>query len=116
MDAKLLIETLKTRGVELRVNGDGIQAEASQEPDPDTKALLDEVRQNREEVKIILSAKAPGKHQTDEVARILAAWRDLGIKDLDGLRAREGRESVGEHLASLRNWENKRRQYGKSDS
>ena len=56
MDAKLLIETLKTRGVELRVNGDGIQAEAPQEPDPDTKALLDEVRQHREEVKVILAA------------------------------------------------------------
>ena len=56
MDAKLLIETLKTRGVELRVNGDGIQAEASQEPDPGTKALLDEVRQHREEVKVILAA------------------------------------------------------------
>ena len=51
-----MIETLKTRGVELRVNGDGIQAEAPQEPDPDTKALLDEVRQHREEVKVILAA------------------------------------------------------------
>ncbi len=56
MDAKLLIERLKTRGVELRVNGDGIQAEAPREPDPDTKVLLDEVRQHREEVKVILAA------------------------------------------------------------
>ncbi len=56
MDARILIETLKTRGVELRVNGDRIQAEAPQEPDPDTKALLDEVRQHREEVKVILAA------------------------------------------------------------
>jgi len=56
MDAKRLIETLKTRGVELRVNGDGIRAEAPQEPDPDTKALLDEIRQHREEIKVILAA------------------------------------------------------------
>ncbi len=55
MDAKNLIETLKARGVELRVNGDGIQAEASQEPDSDTQALLDEVRQHREEVKALLA-------------------------------------------------------------
>ena len=47
------------------------------------------------------------KHQTDEVARILAAWRDLGMKDLDGRRARDGREPVGEHLAALRSWESK---------
>ncbi len=107
MDTKDLIETLKTRGVELRINGDGIQAEAPQEPDPDTKALLDEVSQHREEVKVILSAKAPAKPQTDEVARIKAAWRVLGIKDLDGVRARAGLEPVREHLANLRRWESK---------
>ncbi len=45
------------------------------------------------------------KHQTDEVPRILAFWRDLGFKDLDGRRARDGREPVGEHLAGLRSWE-----------
>jgi len=56
MDAKLLIETLKTRGVELRVNGDGIQAEAPQEPDPDTKALIKEICRHREEVKALLVA------------------------------------------------------------
>jgi len=51
-----------------------------------------------------LSAKDPAKHQTDEVARILAVWRDLGIKDLDRLRARAGLEPVGKHLAALRSW------------
>ncbi len=56
MDTKDLIETLKTRGVELRVNGDGIQAEASQEPDSHTKALIDSLRDHREEVKAILVA------------------------------------------------------------
>ena len=45
------------------------------------------------------------KHQTDEVAKILAVWRDLGIKDLDGRRASGGFESTGEHLANLRRWE-----------
>ncbi len=56
MDARGLIETLKTRGVELRVNGDRIQVEAPQEPDPNTKALIDEVRQRREEIKALLVA------------------------------------------------------------
>jgi len=49
------------------------------------------------------------KHQTDEVPRILAVWRDLGIKDLDGRRARAGFEPTGEHLANLRNWRLKSR-------
>ncbi len=56
MDARGLIETLKTRGVELRVNGDRIHVEAPQEPDPNTKALIDELRQRREEVKALLVA------------------------------------------------------------
>jgi len=51
-----------------------------------------------------LAAKAPAKDQTDEVARIKAAWRVLGIKDLDGVRARAGLEPVREHLANLRRW------------
>ncbi|MCH8054830.1 MAG: hypothetical protein IH857_01590 [Deltaproteobacteria bacterium] len=55
MDTKDLIETLKTRGVELRINGDRIHAEAPQEPDSNTKALLDEVCQRREEVKALLA-------------------------------------------------------------
>ncbi len=54
-----------------------------------------------------LAANAPARPQTDEVARILAAWQRLGIKDLDGLRARAGLEPVGEHLANLRSWERK---------
>jgi len=54
-----------------------------------------------------LAAKAPAKDQADEVARILAVWRDLGIKDLDGVRASAGLEPVREHLTSLRKWESK---------
>ena len=47
MDARNLIETLKARGLNLRVNGDRIRVEAPQEPDSETKALLDEVRQHK---------------------------------------------------------------------
>jgi len=59
------------------------------------------------------NTKALGKEEvgglrTDEVARILAVWRDLGIKDLDGRRASAGFEPVGEHLAKLRSWETSR--------
>ncbi len=56
MDTRILIETLKTRGVELRINGDRIHAEAPQEPDQNTKNLLDEVRRRRMEVISILAA------------------------------------------------------------
>ena len=47
------------------------------------------------------------KHHTDEVARIKAAWWDLGINDLNGVRASAGLEPVREHLTSLRKWESK---------
>lgn len=56
MDARTLIETLKGRGLSLRVEGDRIKVEAPQEPDPETKALLSELRQFREEVKEVLAA------------------------------------------------------------
>ena len=48
------------------------------------------------------TAKAPAEPQTDEVDQILAVWRDLGIKDLDAQRAKEGLKPVKEHLADLR--------------
>ncbi len=56
-----------------------------------------------------LEANAPARTQAGEVARIKAAWRVLGIKDLDGVRARAGLEPVREHLANLRSWESKRK-------
>jgi len=56
MDARNLIETLKARGLNLRVNGDRIRVEAPQEPDSETKALLDEVRRHQDEIKAILMA------------------------------------------------------------
>jgi len=59
MDARALIETLRNRGVDLRVNGDRIRVEAPQEPDGDTKALLAELREHREEVKAILIVPPP---------------------------------------------------------
>ncbi len=61
-----------------------------------------------------LAASVLAENKPDEVAQILAIWRDLGIKDLDGQRVRQGcnpqeRKPVGEHLADLRSWQNKRR-------
>ena len=46
------------------------------------------------------------KHHTDEVARIKAAWRDLGIKDLDGRAARKTgsqkeQPNLGSHFTPL---------------
>ena len=51
---------------------------------------------------VIEATKDLGEPTTDEVARILAVWRDLGIKDLEAQRAKEGLKPVGEHLADLR--------------
>ena len=56
MDARSLIETLKGRGLSLYLEGERIKVEAPQEPDPETKALVDELKRHREEVKIILAA------------------------------------------------------------
>ncbi len=103
MDAKLLIETLKTRGVELRVNGDGIQAEAPQEPDPDTKALLDEVRQHREEVKTLLADNPLTGDDTP------------GVTVADVLRVFEGGLVIGESLICRHCSEKKRVSHERKD-
>lgn len=56
MDARSLIETLKGRGLSLYLEGERIKVEAPQEPNPETKALVDELRLYREEVKALLAA------------------------------------------------------------
>ncbi len=58
MDARSLVETLKSRGLSLRVDGDRIKVEAPQEPDPETKALVEEMRACKDEVRAILKVPA----------------------------------------------------------
>ena len=59
MDARVLIETLQSRGLSVSLARDKIRVEAPQEPDKDTKALLQELREHREEVKSILAEDDP---------------------------------------------------------
>jgi len=114
MDAKLLIETLKDRGVELRVNGDRIRVEAPQEPDPDTKALLDEVRRRKEEIlealtqetaSEVLAASILAENTPEEATRILGFWKRLFGMDLERVRERSGKGGIRENLKQLRKWQ-----------
>ena len=73
----------------------------------DKPEIKTDTQRKRPPVTEDLAANAPAKPQTDEVARIKTAWRVLGIKDLDGVRARAGLEPVREHLAKLRAYQNK---------
>jgi len=59
MDARVLIETLQSRGLSVTLARDKIRVEAPQEPDEDTKALLQELREYREEVKSFLNEEDP---------------------------------------------------------
>ncbi len=59
MDARVLIETLQSRGLTISLAGDRVRVESPQEPDEDTKSLLQELREHREEVKSLLSQVAP---------------------------------------------------------
>ena len=70
----------------------------------DKSEIKTDTQRKRPPVTEDLAANAPARSLTDEVARILAVWRRLGIKDLDGLRVRQGLEPVGEHLMNLRRW------------
>ena len=114
MDARALIETLKARGVELRVNGDRIQAEAPEEPDSETKVLLDEVRQHKEEIlealtqettPEALAASILAENTLGEATRILDFWKRTFGMDLDRVRERSAEAGVSEHLKRLREWQ-----------
>ena len=56
MDARILIETLQSRGLSISLARDMVRVEALQEPDEDTKTLLLELRTHKEEIKSILTA------------------------------------------------------------
>jgi len=59
MDARVLIETLQSRGLNVSLARDKVRVEAPQEPDVDTKVLLQELREHREEVKSFLNGEDP---------------------------------------------------------
>ncbi len=58
MDIRNVIETVKARGVSLRLEGDRIKLEAPAEPDAATKALLEGLRDHRDELRVYLAAPA----------------------------------------------------------
>ena len=55
-DVRTLIETLRDRGISFRLDGERIKVVAPAEPDAETKAMLDELRRRREEVRVALAA------------------------------------------------------------
>jgi len=59
MDARVLIETLPRRGLNVSLAGDKVRVEAPQEPDEDTKALLQQLIEHKEEVKSFLTEEDP---------------------------------------------------------
>jgi len=50
MDARVLIEALQGRGLSISLAGDKVRVEGSQEPDEETKGLLEALREHKEEV------------------------------------------------------------------
>jgi hypothetical protein len=59
MDARVLIETLEHRGLHIAVVGDKVHVSGSREPDAETKALLHELREQRDAVKAQLLQPDP---------------------------------------------------------
>ncbi len=114
MDAKSLIETLRARGLTLRVDGDHIQVEAPQEPDRETKALVDEMHEHKAEILEVLTRETLpevvassilAEHTTVEATQILAFWkRNFGM-DLDWVREQSARVGVREHLERIREYQ-----------
>ncbi|MSP40128.1 MAG: hypothetical protein EXR70_16685 [Deltaproteobacteria bacterium] len=56
MDIRTLVDTVKAKGVEFRIDGDRIKVEARAEPDSETKALLESLRRYKDELRRFLTA------------------------------------------------------------
>ena len=56
MDIRNLVESVKAKGVEFKIDGDRIKVEASAEPDSETKALLETLRGERDELRRVLTS------------------------------------------------------------
>ena len=57
MDARVLIEALQGRGLSISLAGDKVRVEGSKEPDGETKALIQEIREHKDEIKSVLAKK-----------------------------------------------------------
>lgn len=58
MDIRTLVDTAKARGVTFKIDGDRIKVEARSEPDSETKALLEALRDQRDELRRVLTSPA----------------------------------------------------------
>ena len=56
MDIRALINSAKARGLNFHLEGERIKVEAANEPDTETKALIEQLREHRQELKRILAA------------------------------------------------------------
>jgi hypothetical protein len=66
MDARVLVEALQNRGLSIALVGDKVRVQGTGEPDPDTKALLQELKEQKETVKSFLGEPDP--------MLLVAAW------------------------------------------
>ena len=97
MDARNLIKTLKRRGLNLWVDGDRIRIAAPQEPDRETKALLDELRQHKAEVIEALIQEDPIVTQDimmEEFRRCQSRILGSELKDFDYGWLRQNRRDL----------------------
>ena len=59
MDIRTLVESVKAKGIEFKIDGDRIVVEAHAEPDNETKALLETLRGQRDELRRVLTVTSP---------------------------------------------------------
>jgi len=56
VDIRTLVESVKAKGVTFKVDGNRIKVEARTEPDSDTKALIETLRCQRDELRRVLAS------------------------------------------------------------
>jgi hypothetical protein len=55
VDIRALVDSAQARGLSFYLEGDKIKVEAANEPDPETMAILEQLRGHREELKRIMA-------------------------------------------------------------
>ncbi|MCZ6906696.1 MAG: hypothetical protein O7G28_05375 [Deltaproteobacteria bacterium] len=86
-DARALIQSAQVRVLRLFLDGDKVKVEAPHSLDGDTKALIEELRRHKEEIRSVLTTAASIRAQDEDLA-LIRAWVVKEARGEDGeLRA-----------------------------
>ena len=114
MSVQVLLDRAKAQGLNVSLEGSKLKVRAPREPEGEARALIEELRQRKQEILEALSqevtsedlaASIMAENTSEEATRILAFWKEAFGMDLERVRERSAEVGVREHLKRLMEWQ-----------